>query len=110
MKSLEFVLARFPWYSLVALTHKFTSSTNTNYTRFSFPAETENRRINEITSPRMSKKTPQSTRIGLYNIYKDFTVFSIQQNIHQHKGLSVILQNICIKMRLLPLNKQSFEK
>ena len=39
VESLEFKVARFSWYSWVALTHEFTSSTKTNYKRFSFPTK-----------------------------------------------------------------------
>lgn len=76
VESLEFVLAQFWWYSWVAFTYEFTSSTNTINEIVTFLIDTENRCIQEITSPRISKKTKnkkktnkkktkqQSTKIG----------------------------------------------
>lgn len=49
VESLEFEVAQLWWYSWV----EFTSTTKTNYK--SFPTETENRHIHEITPPRISK-------------------------------------------------------
>lgn len=49
VESLEFEVAQLWWYSWV----EFTSTTKSNYK--SFPTETENRHIHEITPPRISK-------------------------------------------------------
>lgn len=39
-ESLEFVVAQFSWYSWVALSHEFTTSTKTNLERAIFITET----------------------------------------------------------------------
>lgn len=56
VKSLEFLVVQFSWYSWVPLPHEFTSSRKTNLERVNFLTETENRHIHEITSQRISKK------------------------------------------------------
>lgn len=63
VESLKFVMALFSWYSWVVLTYEFASSTKIIFNRFIFPTGTENRRIHEFTSPRISKNT-QSTKTG----------------------------------------------
>lgn len=70
--------AQFSWYSWVALSHEFTSSTKTNYKNFSFPTETENRNINEIISPQKKQKSYNPRKLALPKVNDSTVLFCAQ--------------------------------
>lgn len=62
VESLVFKVAQFLWYSCVALSYEFTSLTKTNFERICYLIETENQRIHEIISPRITYLNRKSSR------------------------------------------------